>query len=330
MTIELRTGTSRAPRREDYCTKIAACGPKDIPTPLWDAFLDKVTAEDRELQGYLQRVAGYCLTGEVSEHALFFFYGTGANGKGVFLGTLRGIWKDYATTAPMETFTETHGDRHPTELAHLRGARLVVAQETEQGRRWSEAKVKTLTGGDPITARYMRQDFFEFMPQFKLLIAGNHKPSLRSVDEAIRRRFHLIPFTVTIPLEERDHQLPEKLKAEWPGILQWAVKGCLEWQKIGLAPPAAVVTATEEYLKSEDAILSWVDECCDIGAKLWDSGKLLWQSWRNWCESARERPGTRKGFSQELARAGFEAKKESHVRGYIGLALRDRSSTEEG
>jgi putative DNA primase/helicase len=141
---------------------------------------------------------------------------------------------------------------------------------------------------------------------------------------------HLIPFTVTIPLEERDHELPEKLKAEWPGILHWAVKGCLEWQKIGLAPPAAVVTATEEYLKSEDAILSWVDECCDIGAKLWDSGKLLWQSWRNWCESARERPGTRKSFSQELARAGFEAKKESHVRGYTGIALRDRSSTEEG
>src|SRR5438874_5430904 len=201
--IELRTGTNRPPRREDYCTKAMACSPREMPTPLWDRFLNTVTAKDKALQKYLQRVAGYCMTGVTSEHVLFFLYGRGANGKGVFLNTLRGIWGDYATVAPMETFIESHNDRHPTELAGLRGARLVIAQETEQGRRWSESKIKALTGGDPISARFMRQDFFEFVPQFKLMIAGNHKPSLRSVDEAIRRRFHLIPFAVTIPPEER-------------------------------------------------------------------------------------------------------------------------------
>ena len=172
------------------------------------------------------------------------------------------ILGDYAKTAPMETFTATQGDRHPTELAGLMGARLVTAQETEQGRRWAESKVKSMTGGDPIAARFMRQDFFEFTPQFKLLIAGNHKPGLRGVDEAIRRRLHLIPFTVTIPPERRDPDLFEKLKPEWPGILKWAIDGCLAWQRDRLTPPGIVREATAAYLAAEDAIAQWLDECC--------------------------------------------------------------------
>jgi putative DNA primase/helicase len=224
MTIDLNTGLDYEPRREDYITKIAATYlDPDCPIPLWRKFLGEVTAENDELQAYLQRMAGYCMTGDTTEHVLFFFYGSGANGKSVFINTLAAIWGDYAVTAPMEMFIASHNDRHPTELAYLRAARLVTAQETEKGRRWAESKIKALTGGDPITARYMRQDFFTFTPQFKLLIAGNYKPSLRSVDEAIRRRFHLVPFVVTIPKEKRDGKLFEKLKAEWPGILQWAL-----------------------------------------------------------------------------------------------------------
>src|SRR5262249_4819136 len=152
-----------------------AAAPDDRACPRWIAFLDRVMAGDRELIGYLQRVSGYCLTGITSEHALFFLSGTGSNGKGVFLNTLRAIWHDYAAVAPMEVFVETHADHHPTELAYLRGARLVVSQETERDRRWAESKIKALTGGDPIAARFMRQDFFEFVSQFKLMIAGNHK-----------------------------------------------------------------------------------------------------------------------------------------------------------
>ena len=216
MTVDLRTGEEYVPRREDFCTKIAAVAPANIATPLWRAFLDKITAGDSELKSYLKRMAGYCMTGDTSEHVLFFLYGTGANGKSVYVNTLRGIWGDYASAAPMTTFMTSHTDQHPTDLAMLRGVRLVVAQETEIGRQWAETKIKSITGGDPITARFMRQDFFTYTPRFKIVIAGNHKPSLGNVDEAIRRRLHLVPFTITIPPEERDKELFDKLKPEWP------------------------------------------------------------------------------------------------------------------
>ena len=242
-TVDLRTGKMRRHRAEDYLTKTTAVAPGG-ECPLWLSFLGRITADDATLQAYLQRMAGYALTGSIREHALFFGYGTGANGKGVTINTLSGIMGDYAAIATMETFTASQSDRHPTDLAMLRGARLVTAQETEEGRRWAESRIKSMTGGDPITARFMRQDFFTYNPCFKLLIAGNHRPALRGVDEAIRRRMNLIPFAVRIPPEERDPDLPEKLRMEWPGILKWAIAGCLEWQRIGLSPPAAVTEAT--------------------------------------------------------------------------------------
>jgi putative DNA primase/helicase len=191
-------------------TKMTAVAPAGA-CPLWVDFLKRITNGDDDLRSYLQRSAGYALTGSTREHALQFGYGTGANGKSTYLTTLSSIMGDYACIAPMETFTATAGDRHPTDLAMLRRARLVTAQETEQGRRWAEAKIKALTGGDPISARFMRQDFFTFKPQFKLFIAGNHRPGLSDLDEALRRRMHLVPFNVTIPEEHRDPELPEKL-----------------------------------------------------------------------------------------------------------------------
>ena len=208
------------------------------------------------------RVMGYCLTGITREHALFFGYGTGANGKGTFLNTMSAILGGYAAVAPMETFTASPTDRHPTDLAMLRGARLVAAQETEEGRRWAEGRIKAMTGGDPVTARFMRRDFFTFIPLFKLFIAGNHKPGLRGVDEAIRRRLNLIPFTVTIPVAERDVHLADKLGPEMPGILAWAIEGCLLWQRVGLQPPATVVEATHNYMAAEDALSLWIMERC--------------------------------------------------------------------
>jgi P4 family phage/plasmid primase-like protien len=165
----------------------------------------------------------------------------------------------------METFLASRNEHHPTELAKLCGARLVVSQETQKGRRWDETKIKALTGGDPITARFMHQNFFDFTPRFKLFISGNHKPRLYSVDEAIRRRLLLVPFTVQIPLAQRDKKLFEKLKAEWPAILRWMLDGCLEWQRIGLAPPAVVLNATESYFNEQDTIQQWLDECTNDG-----------------------------------------------------------------
>jgi putative DNA primase/helicase len=324
MTIELKTGISREYRREDYITKVGGCHlDKEMETPLWNRFLKRVTGNDDELQAYLRRVAGYCLTGITSEHVMFFFHGTGANGKGVFLNTLRAIWGDYAAVAPMETFCESHNDRHPTELAFLRGVRLVIAQETERNQRWAESKIKALTGGDPITARFMRQDFFTFQPQFKLMIAGNHKPSLRGVDEAIRRRLHLIPFTVTIPEGQRDTKLFEKLKAERPGILAWAVEGCLKWQKQGLAPPPAVRQATDNYLAEEDTIGRWIEDCCGVDKIYQEYTSKLFNNWVAWAEKAGERPGSKKRFSQALMDRGFTQTRDGQGnREFSGIALR--------
>jgi putative DNA primase/helicase len=214
--VELRTGKLREHRPEDYMTKQAAVSPKKGKCPLWKKFMATVTGGDEKLQRYLQRVSGYCLTGDTSEQELFFFYGSGHNGKGVWVLTVSGILADYHTSTSIETFTVSQGERHPTELAGLMGARLVTSAETEEGRRWSEARIKEMTGGDKISARFMRQDFFNFFPQFKLLFSGNHMPALRTVNKAITRRFNRIPFTVTIPSEEVDTELSKKLKAEWP------------------------------------------------------------------------------------------------------------------
>ena len=324
--MDLQTGKMRQHDPERYCTKMTAVAPGgECPTFL--AFLKRATNGDEALQAYWQRVAGYSLTGSTREHALFFGYGTGANGKSVLIGTLTGLMGTYATTAPIETFTATNSDRHPTDLAMLRGARLVTAQETEEGRAWAESRIKALTGGDPITARFMRQDFFTFQPAFKLLIAGNHKPALRNVDEAIRRRFNLVPFNVRIPAAERDHDLPEKLKAEWPGILKWAIQGCLGWQTEGLKPPPAVVDATAEYLEAEDAMAAWIGEQCVLDKSLLSKSTVLFASWRAWAEAAGEIAGSQKRFSQAMLSRGFTSERfdngKAHFRG-LGI-LPDRS-----
>jgi putative DNA primase/helicase len=206
------------------------------------------------------------------------------------------------------------------------GARLVICPEVEQGRRWAEAKIKALTGGDKISARFMRQDFFEYTPKFKLFITGNHKPSLRNVDEAIRRRMHLIPFTVTIPEAERDPLLAEKLKDEWPGILHWMIKGCRRWQKEGLKKPKAVEDATREYLEGEDTMLAWIEDKCELGKNKYATAGELFASWRDWTERNNEFTGSAKAFGQKLQVHGYQA---DHARGgavYRGIHLREPES----
>lgn len=318
--IDLRSGAIRPARPEDHLTKITAIAPGG-ECPRWLQFLDEITAGDADLQSYLRRVLGYALTGDTREHALFFGYGTGRNGKSVLLKTVADILGNYHKTASVDTFTASNTDRHPTDLAGLQGARLVTAIETEEGRRWAESRIKTLTGGDRVAARFMRQDFFEFTPQFKLVIAGNHKPSLRSVDEAIRRRFHLIPFAVTIAAEKADAELPEKLKAEWPGILAWMVEGCLEWQRDGLKPPQAVLDATAAYLEAEDAIAAWIDDKCELDAKAWSTRAELFGSWSAWADRAGEYAGSLKAFIEKLETRGFHQHRDRRGRGFYGLRV---------
>jgi putative DNA primase/helicase len=318
--VNLANGRLEPHRREAYCTKITGASPGGH-CPLWLAFLDRIFAQDADLIAFVQRVVGYSLTGITREHALFFGYGTGANGKSVLLTTISNVLGDYARSAPIETFTSSTFERHPTDLASLRGARLVTAIETEEGRFWAENRIKALTGGDKIAARFMRQDFFEFTPQFKLFIAGNHKPRLRSVDEAIRRRLHLIPFAVTIPEGKRDPELVRKLDAERAGILGWAVKGCLEWQRIGLQPPAAVRNATAEYLQAEDALAAWLEERCWRDPQAWTSTGTLFADWNRWATGTGEHAGNIRRFTQNLESRGFEPQRRMNGRGFIGLQL---------
>jgi len=198
-----------------------------------------------------------------------------------------------------------------------------VAQETEEGRKWAESKVKAMTGGDPITARFMGKDFFTFLPKFKLLIAGNHKPALRNIDEAIRRRFHLIPFTVTVPKEERDPELFSKLKGEAEGIMQWIVNGAVEYFRIGLAPPACVVEATREYFEDEDLFSAWVKECCDVGdPEFWEPRARMFASWKAFAEASNMRAGDAKALVAKMTTAGFTPKRATSREGRYWEGIR--------
>ncbi len=322
--VDLKTGRKRPHDRSDRMTKITTATPGGN-CPIWRRFLDEVTGGDDELQAYLQRMVGYALTGSTQEHALFFLYGTGANGKSVFVNTLATILGDYATNAPMDTFMETRNDRHPTDMAGLRGARFVAAIETEQGRRWAESKLKNLTGGDKISARFMRQDFFEFFPQFKLFVAGNHKPAIRNIDEAMKRRLHLIPFTITVPPERRDKHLQQKLLAERDGILAWAVQGCLDWLRHGrLDPPQRVEEATKEYFEAEDALGRWLEERCVREPNAKSLTAELFTDWKQWAEAAGEFIGSQRRFSDLLITRGIEKWRNSvGVRGFQGIGLKN-------
>lgn len=319
--VNLKTGDMKPHDPKDYVTKITTAAPSG-ECPSWTQFLRDITGGDDDLRAYLARIAGYALTGETAEHTLFFLYGTGANGKSVFLNTLQAVMGDYSMTAPGDTFMETKGDRHPTDLAALRGARMVCSIEVDQGRRWAEAKLKSLTGGDMISARFMRQDFFEFAPQFKLFIAGNHKPAIRGVDEAMRRRIHLIPFTVTIPPERRDKDIKKKLLLERDGIMAWAVRGCLEWQRIGLGAPEVVLGATRDYFTAEDVLGRWLEETCRQDANATATTKALFAAWKQWAELGGEFVGSEKRFATELGTRGFAKWTEPGTRhhGFQGVS----------
>ncbi len=226
---------------------------------------------------------------------------------------------------------ESRTEKHPTDLANLQGARFVSSVKTEQGKRWNESKLKTLTGGDKISARFMRQDFFEYTPQFKLVIAGNHKPSIRNVDEAMKRRLHLIPLTVKVPDKKKDPHLSEKLLKERDGILAWALQGCLLWQKEGIKPPASVVKASREYFDSEDALGQWLEERCDLGNQRREAVSRLYADWQEWAEKNGEFTGSIKRFSQLLQSRKFDhCRFTGGLRGLTGLSLRPRTSVKFG
>jgi putative DNA primase/helicase len=321
-TVDLRTGMLSAASRDDGITKTTLVMPNDAGCPLWLKFLNEATGNDGELIRFLQQFGGYCLTGVTREHALVFVYGPGGNGKSVFLNTITSILKDYAVTSAMETLTASSNDKHPTDLAMLAGARLVTASETEEGRAWAEARIKQMTGGDPITARFMRRDFFTYTPQFKLVVIGNHKPVLHNVDEAARRRFNIVPFILKPATPDRE--LEQKLLAEAPSILKWMVEGCLDWQRNGLVRPKSVQEATEEYFSDQDVFKQWqAEECiCEPGNKdLSTASSFLYRSWSDFAKAAGVKPGTTSTFKENLKNAGFPYYKGKKAREYFGISL---------
>jgi putative DNA primase/helicase len=322
--VDLETGRHRGAMRSDAITKSTVCSPLETGCPRWLQFLSETTAGDADLIRFLQQWCGYCLTGITREHALVFVYGPGGNGKSVFLNVITAIMGDYATTAAMDTFTAAHGDRHPTDLAMLRAARLVTASETEEGKPWAEARIKQLTGGDTISARFMRQDFFEFKPQFKLMIVGNHKPVLHNVDDAARRRFNIVPFM--LKPERPDRNLEAALMTEAGGILQWMIEGCRDWQKNGgLERPASVQAATDAYFGDQDLIGQWLEDCCDVKPgehHVWDKSADLFDSWTDYAHKAGDAPGTKKSFGQAMQRRGFEPHRYQACRGFRFVRLK--------
>jgi P4 family phage/plasmid primase-like protien len=304
--VELRTGTLREARPEDKVTKSTSVTPAG-DCPQWLKFMERATSGDKELQAYLQRVVGYILTGSTQEQVLIFNHGPAAAGKGTFMHAAAGILADYHRETQIETLSESRNDRHPTELANLQGARLVTCSETERGRHWNESRIKQITGGDMLSARFMNQNFFQFSPTFKIVISGNYKPHMRS-DSAMRRRFQLVPFVNEIPKDERDPNLGSKLKAEWPGILAWAIAGCVAWQRDGLRPPQAVLAATDEYFReeAEDTLGMWLRERCDSSDPNAETQHgLLYASYKQFSENSGDKPMVSAQLGRELKALGF-------------------------
>ena len=328
-TVDLRTGNLLTANPADHITRQTHIAPAPAgATPTrWLAFLNDATRGDSALIRFLQQIAGYALTGDTSEHALFFIYGAGGNGKSVFLNTLSGIMDEYAQSAAMDTFTASKQERHPTDLAMLKGSRLVSASETEDGKAWAETRIKGMTGGDPITARFMRMDFFTFQPEFKLFIVGNHKPRLNNVDDATKRRFNIIPF-IHKP-SQPDSNLERILREEWPAILRWMIDGCLDWQANGLQRPPVVVEATREYFEDQDVFGQWLDEICEQHTRYREANTDLFTSWKRYAEAAGEFAGTAKSFGEAMRKRGFEAYKSGSVRGFKGIRLMPRNQIDD-
>lgn len=325
---DLKTGEMHPHDPEEMCSKSTLVAPDfEMATPEFDRFFEEATGGDIQTQEYLQKLAGYALTGSVQEQILAFIWGPGWNGKSVWLTAMRECAHDYGRVAPMSTFVATKSEQHPTDMASLVGARLVQASETEEGRAWAEAKLKNLTGGEKLTARFMRQDFFVFKPQFTLIFTGNHKPQIRNLDRAMRRRIHLIPFTV-VP-KVIDGELDEKLRAEYPGILAWMLRGTAKWRAEGLKLPPKLAEATEEYFTEEDAVQQWItEECVETDEPI--ESTELYHSWERWANERGQYVGSQKRLSQALVSKNYQKTKHPTTRRMAFVGLRPKQTLYDG
>jgi putative DNA primase/helicase len=322
--LDLRTGQLRPHERAALCTKLAPVPYyPDESCPTFLKFLEQVLNGDRELIEFVQRLAGYSLTGDTREQVLPVLHGTGRNGKSTLVETLRDLLGDYATTMPPDLLVQRRGgQQQPHGLITLRGARFVAATETDDGARLSVALVKQLTGSDTITARHLYAEFVDFRPQAKFWLSTNHKPIIRDTTISIWRRVKLLPFTVTIPEEQEDKTLPDQLRGELPGILTWAVQGCLDWQQHGLGTASAVQTATADYRADSDQLGAFIDEHCITGPAYSAPAGALFAAWQHWANVHGEHAGSAKALAQRLTERGYEPHKGTGgMRTWRGIGL---------
>lgn len=322
--IDLRTGERRLARREDLMTHRGAAYEPGAKAPTWDRFLLEVFDGDEELIGFTQRSFGVALTGDVSEQYLWFPFGAGANGKSTLLNTMRRAVGTYGIQLdPRLLMFNEHHQEHPTGLTDLLGVRLATTVEVEQGRRLAESLVKQLTGGDPIRARRMHADYFEFLPTHKVWLAANHLPQINGTDHAIWRRILLVPFTQTFSDDRADPALPAKLAAEIPGILSWAVEGCLAWQRNGLRVPDRVRAATDAYRTSQDHVGRFLADCFVTDPNDYVTAADLRKAYEAWCVANGERPLTPQALGRELTSRRYDSVKQSGTKRWLGLRSTD-------
>jgi putative DNA primase/helicase len=321
-TLDLKTGRLRAPDPADLISLGTDVRfDPDASCPRWERFLDEVFQDDRELTGWLQRFLGYCLTGSTVEQKVAVFYGLGGNGKDTLLKPVQRILGDHALTCPFDTFTRARGDRGArNDLARLHRARLVVASESDEGKRLDEALVKLVAGGGKVAARFLYGEFFEFDPQFKVVLVTNNKPKVDGDDEAIWRRLRLVPFNVTFEGRE-DRTLDAQFEAGLPGILNWALEGCLTWQRDGLGSCAAVEQATTEYRQGEDVLGAFLAERCTLGAEETCEPNTLRAAFADYCESVGEKPVAATVLGKKLARRRIRKATRHSQTVYLGVSL---------
>jgi putative DNA primase/helicase len=308
-------------------TQVTGVAPTKTPTPIWDKFVCEVFGDDLAVVEFIQRMGGYALTGITSEQKLFYLYGSGANGKSVFLEVLENIAGAYAHNLPSEALMTSKQERHPTTFAALQSKRIAISSEIEDGAHWAESKIKSLTGDATMTAHFMRKDEFTFPITHKHILAGNFKPRLKGDDPAVVRRMVLVPFNQTFSGTRRDNQLSEKLRAEYSGILQWFIEGARKWYESGLKIPEAVLHSSSEYMSEQNDIAMWLDDACEISVMFEDSVTNLYSSYRDWKEAQGEKAQSSKSWGDRLLAANSMFKRVPRItgsrdRGFVGLTLR--------
>lgn len=333
-TLDLRTGDLRPHDPTDLMTRLVPVtyDPlEDCPTFL--TYLDQILLGKTDLIQFVQRAIGYSLTGITVERCMFILWGGGKNGKSTLLDTLLELLADHATRTNTDTLMATKYAGIPNDIAALKGMRFVFASEGEQGRRLAEAKIKDITGGDTISARFMRAEWFSFRPEFKLWLGTNHRPEIRGTDDAIWDRIRLVPFERRFEPDEQDKTLKGKLLAESSGILAWAVEGCLQWQKHGLGEPAEVADATKQYRSAEDVIGRFLSERCEFHQSANVTKKALYGAYKSWCEEQSEEYVTQKAFGMRLNEIGLDEARvgsgSERARMWIGLALLPEDQSHE-